>query len=156
MTCWLQLVSTTYYTRTWIRVLREFDTQIKLLYFWARWIAFRDVGIEGTAASTAVFTVSTTSDQIFQKISNLTNNQHFHSQVYFYLIFSGTTWYSSVFWVADNYKSKARKSKFKMVDPKWLPCCNIISMKLGVVSMEYIFIHAKKDVITEKNDGVKN
>ena len=29
-------------------------------------------------------------------------------------------------------------------------------MKFVVVTMEYIFIHVKKDVITEKNDGIKN
>ena len=38
----------------------------------------------------------------------------------------------------------------------WLPCCDQLSMKLVIDLMEYIFIHAKKDVITEKNNEMKN
>ena len=51
---------------------------------------------------------------------------------------------------------EVRKSKFKMSDPIWSPCCYKISIKLGVVLMEYILIHAKNDVITEQNDAIKN
>ena len=44
-----------------------------------------------------------------------------------------------------------------MADLKWQPCCYKISIKLlVVVPMEYIFVRAKKDVITEKNNGMKN
>ena len=47
----------------------------------------------------------------------------------------------------------SRKSKFKMNDPIWLLCRYKISIKLMVISMKYILIHAKKDVITGKNNG---
>ena len=40
-----------------------------------------------------------------------------------------------------------------MADPIWLSCCYEISIELVVV---YIFIRAKKDMKTEKNDGMKN
>ena len=43
-----------------------------------------------------------------------------------------------------------------MADPKWLPRCYKISMELLIVPMEYIFTYAKKDVIAEKNEGIKN
>ena len=43
-----------------------------------------------------------------------------------------------------------------MADPKWLQCGYKISVKLVVVEMEYVFIHAKDNFIAEKNDGMKN
>ena len=54
------------------------------------------------------------------------------------------------------YKSEVRMSRFEVADPKWLECCYEISIKVVVVVMDYIFIHAKKDVIIENNDGMKN
>ena len=62
--------------------------------------------------------------------------------------------------VAD-YNSEVRISKFNIADPIWRPCCYktryaICSIKLVIVLMEYIFIHTKKGMITEKNDEMKN
>ena len=71
------------------------------------------------------------------------------------LFILGKTWYPKVFWIAD-YKSGVKKSKFKIADPQWLPCWYKISIKLVIVPIEYIFIHAKKDAITEKNGRMKN
>ena len=41
-----------------------------------------------------------------------------------------------------------------MTDPIWLPGCYKISTKLVLVSIKYIFIHANKDVIAEKKNGL--
>ena len=60
-----------------------------------------------------------------------------------------------VFEVAD-YKFSVRIHEFKMADSIWLPRCYKISIKLLVVTTEYFFIHAKKQLVTENNDGVKN
>ena len=38
----------------------------------------------------------------------------------------------------------------------WLPCCYKISIKLVVVSKECIFIHARRDLLIEKNYEMKN
>ena len=60
-----------------------------------------------------------------------------------------------VFEVAD-YEFSVRFYEYKMADPIWLPCCYKISTKLVAVPIEYIFIHAKKNVTTEKNDEMEN
>ena len=59
-----------------------------------------------------------------------------------------------VFEVAD-YEFNVRFYEFKMADSIWLPSCYKISINLVVDPMEYIFIHEKKDVITEKNAEFK-
>ena len=60
------------------------------------------------------------------------------------------------FWVPD-FESEVRISKFKMANPIWISCCYKISVKLiVVVPIKFIFTHAKKDEITEKNVEMKN
>ena len=66
------------------------------------------------------------------------------------------SWYNLLFLDFLGKKYQIRKSKFKIADPIWLPCCYKVSIKLAAIPMEYIFIHAKKDVITTKSDGMKN
>ena len=60
------------------------------------------------------------------------------------------------FFYSGDCLSEVRESKFAKADPKWLPCCYKISIKLVVVPMEYIFLHRKKDEIIERNDGMKS
>ena len=43
-----------------------------------------------------------------------------------------------------------------MADLIWLRCCYEKSIKLVVVPMKYIFSHAKKDLITGNDDGMKD